>query len=109
MAARVRTFPGAVDGLVSTVGARQLVEQTAKQIAEDASDMVPVDTGHLRDSYKSTKARLGAGGMTATAYTDSAIGHIVEWGSFDRTPIAPLRRAASRTRLRTRIAPKGEK
>lgn len=107
MTVRVTTNPVAVDRLLNEAGARRLVADTAQQIAEDASSLASVDDGFLRRSYKATRARMTKTGLVATAYTDSAIGHIEEWGSVKRAPRATLRRAAARTGLRRREYPKG--
>lgn len=86
---------------------KALVTTAAGEIAQGAADSVPVRTGALKRSYKHTRAVSTGDAVTATAYTTDPAGHIVEWGSARQAPMAPLRRAAESTGLRTRLNPKG--
>ncbi|RTL08422.1 MAG: hypothetical protein EKK62_07640 [Acidimicrobiia bacterium] len=103
----VFTRPDAADVLLREASSALLVEQAAAQVAKGAAELVPVDTGTLKRSYRSTKATLDAEGLRATAYTWAKTGHLFEWGSVRQAPLAPLRRAAERLGLRTKPTPKG--
>lgn len=104
----VFTRPDAADVLLREMGAKRLVEDATARIARGAAESVPVDTGMLKRSYRSTPARLDAEGLRSTAYTWAKTGHIWEWGSIRQAPLAPLRRAAERLGFRTKPTPKGQ-
>lgn len=96
-----------IDELLNLPTVKGLVTSAAGEIARDAATLAPQRTGHLSRSYKRTVAVREPGRVVATAYTDDMAGHLAEWGSVKNPPYAPLRRAAERSRLRTRLAPKG--
>lgn len=107
MTARVRVRAAGIDELLDTPAAKALVTGGAKQVAESASELAPVDTGYYKRSLRSSRAVREPDRLVATAYTVDPFGHLVEWGSVNNPAHAPLRRGAERLGLRTRVATKG--
>jgi hypothetical protein len=102
---KVTPSPAGIDQLLAESAA--LVVAGAAAVAENASQIVHKRTGKTAESYSSTPAVVTPTGVRATAYTDSPVGHLVEWGTAKMAPQAPLRRGAERAGLRTRLAAKG--
>lgn len=107
MGCKVTISVAGVDDLLDTPKVRRLAESGAWAVARAASELAPHRTGRLARSYRATKAETTSTGTSARAYTDVPYGHLVEWGSANNAPKAPLRRAAQRVGLRLRIAAKG--
>lgn len=111
MTARVSIDPGAVDRLLQENGVGPLVERGATAVARGAGAVAPKGgpAKGVAESYKATKAEEDQRGVYATAYTDDIAGHLVEWGSINNPPYAPLRRGAERAGFRVKPAPKGKR
>lgn len=77
------------DRIVQEAAKSGLLEQ-AESLADDIVRTAPVDSGHYRDSIQVFAYRHGVGVET----TDEA-GHIIEWGSVNMEPLAPMRNAAA--------------
>lgn len=107
MGCKVRLYDTGLDDLLSSPPAKRHVTVAAKEVAQAASELAPRRTGRLAESYTYTRAEETGDGLVARAYTDVPYGHLVEWGSVNNAPKAPLRRAAQRVGLRIRIAAKG--
>lgn len=107
MSVRVRTNLAGISQLLDDPKVKALVTGAARKIAADASSLVPVNTGAAAASYRSTTARREPGRVVATAYTIDRAGHIIERGNATTPTYAPLRRAAERSGLRTKLLPKG--
>jgi hypothetical protein len=108
MTVRVLQFANAADLLLAEPGTAALVTDGAAQVARNASDIIPVESGHGAASYQSTDAERQPVGLVATAYTDDVAGHMFEWGSIHNPAFAPLRRGVERAGLRGRPLPKGD-
>jgi hypothetical protein len=88
MAARIE-FPPQFDRIVQEASEAGLVE-VARSIADEVVRTAPVDSGDYRASIEVFSYRWGVGVQT----TDPA-GHIIEWGSDDTDPLAPIRSVAA--------------
>lgn len=107
MGCRVTISDRGVDQLLDAPKPKRLAEAAALAVARAAGELAPRRTGRLAKSYRITKAEVTATGVSARAYTAMPYGHLVEWGSVNQAPTAPLRRAAQRAGYRLRITPKG--
>lgn len=102
--------PDGVDDLLDDPRAARFVAGGAREFASTAATLAP-DGGPgrgVRESYRSTKARREDEAVVATVYSTDPFAHLVEWGSVNNPAYGPLRRAAQRLGLRTRLASKGE-
>lgn len=86
--ARLQLSPD-FDRVVQEAAKNGLVDE-AESIADEIVRTAPVDTGTYRDSIQVFSYRYGVGVET----TDEA-GHIIEWGSVNMEPLAPMRNVAS--------------
>lgn len=96
-------------GLTDTLNAgpaRQAIDEASAAVVEDAAQAVHSESGRTAKSYKVGPAQAGPDGAVGTAYTDSPIGHIIEWGSEDTAPQAPLRKGARAAGLKLKEASK---
>lgn len=107
MGCRVTIHDRGVADLLDSPKAKRHVEAAAKAVARAAAEIAPRRTGRLAKSYRATRAEVTAGGLSARAYTALPYGHLVEWGTVNQAPKAPLRRGAQRAGYRIRITPKG--
>ena len=73
--------------LAASVGVRVELETAADRIVRAAKSAAPTNSGGYRDTIKT-----GADGGTVYVYTDDIAGHLIEWGSVNNPPYAPLRR-----------------
>ncbi len=83
-----------IKSLTHLEGVGRVVEQTARDIAKDASANAPRRTKFNAKSYGSTKAHLEPDGYHAEAYSDDPFAHLVEFGSVRNPAYRPLTRAA---------------
>lgn len=109
--ARMKIHEAGVDALLADPKAERFVALGARELASTARGLAPDGGPHrgVRESYRSTPAEHELDRVKATAYTTDLAGHLVEWGSIKNPAYAPLRRAAERLGLRTRLAGKGAK
>ena len=107
MGCRVTISDRGVDQLLDDPKAKRHVEGAARAVAAAASAIAPRRSGRLAKSYRATKAEATPTGLSARAYTAMPYGHLVEWGSVNQAPKAPLRRGAQRAGYRLKINPKG--
>lgn len=103
---RVILRADAAERLLAEPGVEPLVARGARAIARNASRIVPRNTGYAAKSYKTTPVAETARGIEATAYTSDYAGHLIEWGSINNPPYAPLRRGAEMTGLRLTLRAK---
>lgn len=107
---RMKILESGVDDLFDSSATRRMVREGAVELAEGAAELAP-DGGPgkgVRETYRATQADVEPDRIVATAYTTDPFGHLVEFGSINNPAYAPLRRAALRLGLRTRLAPKGQ-
>jgi hypothetical protein len=69
------------------------MHELAEKVAENARQLAPRDTGQYASSI------IVQGSIVATT---AFAGHMVEWGSVNNPPYAPLRRACRAAGLRVR-------
>lgn len=74
-------------------GLRDAVEGQAQRFA---------NTGRFAGSIEVGDVERIAGGLSISVYTTDPDGHIVEWGSVNNPPYAPLRKGVASTGLRFR-------
>lgn len=104
---RVRSRPAGITELMNHPPVKALVTLGAKEIAETAPRFVNNDTGAAAASMRVRRAEVMPNGdVRASAYSVDPFFHLIEWGSVNNAPQAPLRKAAESTGLRTRLTPK---
>lgn len=108
MGCKVKISDAGIAEVLASRPAKRHVEAAAKAVARAAGELAPRRTGRLAGSYRATKAEVTPDGVAAHAYTAMPYGHLVEWGSVNQDPKAPLRRGAQRAGYRLRITPKGQ-
>lgn len=103
----VRPRPQGVTELMNHPPVKALATLGAKEIAEGAPRFINNDTGAAAGSMRVRRAQtMPNGDVRATAYSVDPFFHLIEWGSINNAPQAPLRKAAESTGLRTRLTPK---
>lgn len=106
MASSFRRNDAGLTAMLNESPARAVVSQAAKDVAKEAAGIVHSVTGHARRSYKALPAEPTDRGAVAAAYTDDPAGSIIEYGSEDTSPQAPIRRGVVRAGLKLKENPK---
>lgn len=91
--------PKALDEILVSDEALQLVDAAAKAGAEQARANMPVTTGSERDAVVQGGTREEDGVATSYFGSRSPTWHMVEYGSAKNPPYAPFRRAAEQIGL----------
>jgi hypothetical protein len=84
---RFKPNPALVPELEAGAAFQALLEGKAGEVRSGAEAAAPVHTGHYKDRFYQSKLARGY----RVGNTDFAA-HIVEWGSVNNPPYAPLRR-----------------
>ncbi len=87
--------------LAEEPGYRDALRQQAEGVRSQVRLIAPIESGDYRDSIVVTEDEQGV----YVGSTDFAA-HIVEWGSANNPPYAPLRRGVTGAGLRLREEPK---
>lgn len=98
-----RLNPRGVTELVTSTGAVALVNREARTLAKTVQEQTPIGETHQAwESIRTTPARPMPDGSEGTVYSTDPFWHLIEFGSVNNPPYAPMRRAVLRRGLRFR-------
>lgn len=96
MATKFEINQGGLLELLNDAAARAFLTETAQRGATATEQAAPIGryAPHYKDTIGSTPAEPSPEGAKATFFSSSPVWHIVEFGSVNNPPYAPLRRGA---------------
>lgn len=100
--------PGIEEELASSLGMRNLMDDTTRPVAAAVRQSSPRRSGRYRRSITTGVTLEDDGWHGRVGSTDFAW-HMVEYGSVNNPTYAPLRRGLEKTLRRTRQTPKGRR